>query len=137
MFELHQTNFWDAHKAAPLPLLRIMFSLPPRRVYSTMVRYRPRMRYRKHLSSLTLSSLLFLVIGTGNVVMGYRKGIYFEEAALALQQRQLEMGTSDPVLKERLESKKSFYQIVSIGGIGLLCVSAILLGLDVVRRRRL
>ena len=95
------------------------------------------MRYRKHLSSLTLSSLLFLVIGTGNVVMGYRKGIYFEEAALALQQRQLEMGTTDPVLKERLESKKSFYQIVSIGGVGLLCVSAILLGLDVVRRRRL
>ena len=95
------------------------------------------MRYRKHFSSLTLSSLLFLVIGTGNVVMGYRKGVYFEEAVQALQERHVEMGTTDPLLRERLESKKSFYRIVSIGGIGLLCVSAVLLGLDVVRRRRM
>jgi hypothetical protein len=95
------------------------------------------MRYRKHLSSLTLSSLLFLVIGTGNVVMGYRKGVYFDEAVQALNERQAEIGTGDPLLKERLESKKSFYKIVSMGGIGLLCVSALLLGIDVVRRRRL
>jgi hypothetical protein len=95
------------------------------------------MRYRKHLSSLTLCSLLFLVIGTGNVVMGYRKGLYFDHAVQALHDKQIEMGTSDPVLKERLQSKKDFYRIVSIGGIGLLCVSALLLGFDVVRRRRL
>ena len=95
------------------------------------------MRYRRHLSSLTLSSLLFLVIGTGNVIMGYRKGVYFEEAVQTLLERHAETGSSDPVLKERLESKKNFYNIVSMGGIGLLCISALLLGLDIVRRRRL
>jgi len=95
------------------------------------------MRYRKHLSSLTLCSLLFLVIGTGNVVMGYRKGIYFDHAVQALHEKQIEMGTTDPLLKERLESKKDFYRIVSTGGIALLCLAALLLGFDVIRRRRL
>jgi len=68
--------------------------------------------------------------------MGYRKGIYFDEAVQAVHQKRIEMGTFDPVLLERLQSKQSFYRIVSIGGIGLLCVAAVLLGLDIVRRRR-
>ncbi len=68
--------------------------------------------------------------------MGYRKGVYFDEAVQAAHQKRIEMGTFDPVLLERLQSKQSFYRIVSIGGIGLLCVAAVLLCLDIVRRRR-
>ena len=94
------------------------------------------MRYRRHLTATTLSALLFLVIGTGNVVMGYRKGVYFDEAVQAVHQKRVEMGTFDPVLLERLQSKQSFYRIVSMGGIGLLCVAALLLGLAIVRHRR-
>ena len=85
---------------------------------------------------MTLSSLLFMVIGTGNIVMGYRKGVYFDQAVQAVHQKRFELGTFDPVLLERLQSKQSFYRIVSMGGVGLLCVAAILLGLDVVRHRR-
>jgi hypothetical protein len=86
---------------------------------------------------MTLSALLFLVIGTGNVVMGYRKGIHFDEAVQAVHRKRLEMGTFDPVLLERLESKQNFYRIVSIGGMGLLCVAGLLLGLDIFRGGRL
>lgn len=94
------------------------------------------MRNRKHLSNPTLVALLLLVIGTGNVLLGYRKGVYFEEAAQALEQKRAEAGVTDPLLLERLDSKKSFYRIVSKGGIGMLCCAALLLGFDVVRRRR-
>jgi len=94
------------------------------------------MRHRSRLTAMTLSALLFLVIGTGNVVMGYRKGVYFDHAVQAVHQKRTEMGTFDPVLLERLQSKQSFYRIVSMGGIGLLCVAALLLGLDIVRHRR-
>ena len=94
------------------------------------------MRYRSQLSTLTLIALLLLVIGTGNVFMGYRKGVYFEEAAQALAQKQSENGVKDPLLLERLESKRYFYRIVSQGGIGMLCCAALILGFDVVRRRR-
>ena len=94
------------------------------------------MRHRRHLSSITLAALLFLVIGTGNVVMGYRKGVYFKHAVEALHRKRVERGSLDPVLLERLESKQSFYQIVSLGGIGLLSVAVILLGLEIIRNRR-
>jgi hypothetical protein len=85
---------------------------------------------------MTMCALLFLVIGTGNVVMGYRKGVYFDEAVQAVHQKRVEMGTFDPVLLERLQSKQSFYRIVSMGGMGLLCLAALLLGIDVVKNRR-
>jgi hypothetical protein len=85
---------------------------------------------------MTLCALLFLVIGTGNVVMGYRKGVYFDEAVQDVHRKRVEMGTFDPVLLERLDSKQSFYRIVSMGGIGLLCLAALLLGVDVVKNRR-
>jgi len=94
------------------------------------------MRNRKHLSNVTLAALLLLVIGTGNVVMGYRKGVYFEDASQALAQRRAEAGVTDPLLIQRLEAKKSFYRIVSKGGIGMLCCAALLLGFDILRRRR-
>jgi len=94
------------------------------------------MRHRRHLSGITLAALLFLVIGSGNLIMGYRKGAYFKEAVDALHRKRVEMGTLDPVLLERLESKQSFYQIVSLGGIGLLSVSGILVALEIVRHRR-
>jgi hypothetical protein len=94
------------------------------------------MRYRSRLTTITLSALLFLVIGTGNVVMGYRKGLYFDEAVQAVHRKRVEMGSFDPALLERLQSKQSFYRIVSMGGMGLLCVAGLLLGLDVLRNRR-
>lgn len=94
------------------------------------------MRYRSQLSAATIIALLLLVIGTGNVLMGYKKGVYFEEAAQALAQKREETGITDPLLLERIESKRSFYRIVSQGGIGMLCCAALLLGFDVVRRRR-
>jgi hypothetical protein len=85
---------------------------------------------------MTLCALLFLVIGTGNVVMGYRKGVYFNEAVQEVHRKRIEMGAFDAVLLERLESKQSFYRIVSMGGMGLLCLAALLLGFDVVKNRR-
>jgi hypothetical protein len=94
------------------------------------------MRYRRHLSGIILAALLFLIIGSGNLIMGYRKGLYFEEAVEALHRKRVEMGTLDPVLLERLESKQSFYHIVSLGGLGLLSVSGILVALEIVRSRR-
>jgi hypothetical protein len=94
------------------------------------------MGHRRHLTTVTLCALLFLVIGTGNVVMGYRKGVYFDQAVQDLHRKRVEMGTFDTTLLERLQSKQSFYRIVSLGGIGLLCVAAILLGVDLVRHRR-
>lgn len=94
------------------------------------------MRYRKHISNATLTALLLLVIGTGNVIMGYRKGLHFDEAAATLNQRRAEGAATDPLLLERIESKRSFYRTVSMGGIGLLCCSALLLGFDIMRRRR-
>lgn len=83
-----------------------------------------------------MCALLFLVIGTGNVVMGYRKGVHFEESVQDLLRKRGEMGTFDPMLLERLESKQSFYRIVLMGGIALVCIAALLVGLDIVRHRR-
>ena len=94
------------------------------------------MSYSKNISKLTLIALLLLVIGTGNVVMGYRKGVYFDEAAAALNQKEAQGGTKDPLLLERIESKRGFYRTVSMGGIGMLCCSAFILGFDIMRRRR-
>lgn len=94
------------------------------------------MGYRKKISTTTITALLLLVIGTGNVIMGYRKGVYFDDAKASLTQKRPEGGTTDPLLLERIESKRGFYQTVSLGGIGMLCCSALLLGFDIVRRRR-
>lgn len=94
------------------------------------------MRYPKNISSLTIIALLLLVIGTGNVLMGYRKGVHFDEAAIALAQKRADGGAVDPLLLERLESKRGFYRTVSMGGIGMLCCAALILGVDIVRRRR-
>jgi hypothetical protein len=94
------------------------------------------MRYRKGITNVTIIALLLLVIGTGNVLMGYRKGLHFDEAVSALALKRADGGVTDPLPLERLESKRGFYRTVSLGGIGMLCCAALLLGLDIVRRRR-
>lgn len=91
---------------------------------------------KKTLSSLTLSALLLLVLGIGNLVMGRSKSTYFSQAIEAAYVSDGEPKTPDPLLIKRLQSRKRFYGIVLLGG-GLFIASALgLLGLDLVRRRR-
>jgi hypothetical protein len=91
---------------------------------------------RRHLSSLRISGILVLLLGLGNIVVGQLKGEYYHNAVVAAQRDALDQKQPlDSLGIQRLESRKGFYEIVTLGGVGFILAGVTLFGLDTYRRQ--
>lgn len=91
---------------------------------------------RRHLSTLPIVALLFLTLGIGNVWVGRSKAAYYTSAIESLMTNEHEPASSDSLAVQRLQSRRDFYSLVSMGGLGFLTLAACLLIIDRAKRSR-
>jgi hypothetical protein len=93
------------------------------------------MRTRRRLSTIAISGILLLLLGLGNVLVGQKKGEYYHNAVIAAQKDAMDQQQAlDSLGIQRLDSRKDFYEIVTLGGIGFILAGFTLVGLDTYRR---
>jgi hypothetical protein len=81
-----------------------------------------------------VSALLLLLLGVGNVLFGYSKEAYYEQAIIEAQGDGIPSIESPGV--QRMISRQRFYKIVYVGGYAFLAGALALLVFDESRRRR-
>ena len=93
------------------------------------------MRNRRRLSTIGTSGILLLLLGLGNVLVGQKKGEYYHTAVVAAQKDATDQQQPlDSLGIQRLDARKDFYEIVTLGGIGFILAGFTLVGLDTYRR---
>ena len=93
------------------------------------------MRNRRRLSTIGISGTLLLLLGLGNVLVGQKKGEYYHTAVVAAQKDATDQQQPlDSLGIQRLDARKDFYEIVTLGGIGFILAGVTLVGLDTYRR---
>jgi hypothetical protein len=81
-------------------------------------------------------ALLLLVLGVGNVWIGYSKRAYYQSAVTKTAEDPLSKDSNrEQITLQRLESRAEYYGLVQWGGVGFLCLAALLASADLLRRR--
>ena len=94
------------------------------------------MQPRRRLSTIGISGILLLLLGLGNVLIGRKKGEYYYNAVVAAQKGATDqLQPLDSLGIQRLDSRKDFYEIVTLGGIVFILTGFTLVGLDTYRRQ--
>lgn len=91
---------------------------------------------RRHLSTLPIMALLFLTLGIGNLWVGRSKAAYYQTAIEQLMSNEHEPATADSLAIQRLQARKEFYSLVTLGGLGFLTLAACFLIVDRAKRSR-
>lgn len=82
-------------------------------------------------------SVLLLVLGIGNVWIGYSKRAYYRGAVIqATEETGSNLSYRKEITIKRLQSRAEYYRLVQWGGVGFLTLAALLAGLDLNKRRR-
>ena len=72
-------------------------------------------------------ALLLLIIGVGNVWIGYSKRGYYQGAvAKVIEDPEARDSNQERITLKRLESRARYYGFVQWGGVGFVCLAAVL-----------